>query len=395
MRKPRLLVVASTYPRWPGDDSPAFVHQLASRLTGRFDVAVSTSRAPGAVGHETIGDVEVFRYAYAPAPLETLVHGGGLVGNLRAQPWKLLLLPGFLLGWILQLRALHRRFHFDAVHAHWFIPGAIVAACAIPGVPLCVTAHGTDVLRLRGGAWTWLRRRVAARARVVTAVGTALRDALQAEGIAPVEILPMGVDLSGTFVPGARRGPGTRLLFVGRLVAAKRPEVALHAFRDILRTRPEMRLDVVGDGPERVRLERLASELGIGEAVSFHGRQGHAALACMYREAAGLLVPSGSPDAPEGLGLAAIEALGCGCPVVSVPNSSLQSLLPEGTPIRYARDASAGAIAAATLAMLDEAGARPFDPRGPWRETLAGRFGWNAVAARYGDLLASLVAPGG
>jgi len=45
--------------------------------------------------------------------------------------------------------------------------------------------------------------------------------------------------------------------------------------------------------------------------------------------------------------------------------------------------------------MLDEAGARPFDPRGPWRETLAGRFGWNAVAARYGDLLASLVAPGG
>src|SRR5690606_21967707 len=79
---------------------------------------------------------------------------------------ELLLLPGFLLGWILQLRALHRRFHFDAVHAHWFIPGAIVAACAIPGVPLCVTAHGTDVLRLRGGAWTWLRRRVAARARV-------------------------------------------------------------------------------------------------------------------------------------------------------------------------------------------------------------------------------------
>jgi tRNA A37 threonylcarbamoyladenosine synthetase subunit TsaC/SUA5/YrdC len=59
--KPRLLVVTSTYPRWSGDTEPTFVHQLASRLTNRFDVVVSTSRAPGTKPSEIMDGVQVYR----------------------------------------------------------------------------------------------------------------------------------------------------------------------------------------------------------------------------------------------------------------------------------------------------------------------------------------------
>ena len=52
----RLLVLASTYPRWPGDPEPGFVHELARRLTDRFDVTVLCPHAPGAATRVFTGE---------------------------------------------------------------------------------------------------------------------------------------------------------------------------------------------------------------------------------------------------------------------------------------------------------------------------------------------------
>ena len=94
--RPRLLVLASTYPRWQDDPEPAFVHELSKRLVPDFDVLVLTPHAPGAAVEETMEGVRVVRYRYAPARFETLVSSGGIVGNLRAARWKWLLVPLFL-----------------------------------------------------------------------------------------------------------------------------------------------------------------------------------------------------------------------------------------------------------------------------------------------------------
>ena len=96
--RPRLLVLASTYPRWQGDAEPGFVHQLARRLVGAFDVAVLCPHAAGAPTDEEMDGVRVKRYRYAPSRFETLVNDGGIVTNLRRNPVKWLLVPGFLLG---------------------------------------------------------------------------------------------------------------------------------------------------------------------------------------------------------------------------------------------------------------------------------------------------------
>ena len=391
--KPELLIVTSTYPRWAADTEPAFVHQLALRLTDRFDVVVMTSRAPGARPLEVMDGVQVHRYAYAPSPWETLVHGGGLMGNLRATPWKLLLLPTYLTCWIWQVAMLRRKYRFDVVHAHWFVPGAIVAALAMRGTPMCVTAHGTDVLGLKDGLWRWLRQFIAIRSAAITVVGKRLQDALESEGIAPTMLLPMGVDLSGLFVPMTRKhgAPSSRLLFVGRLVEAKRPDVVMRVFAKALEVHANLDLDMVGDGPERCRLEALADELGIRSHVTFHGRKNQAEIAVMYRLAMALIIASGGDDAPEGLGLVAIEALGSGCPVVSAPNVALQAVLPEAAPIRYASDSSSDALTEALLGRLAEPDCNVSDTESPWRDQLVQQFGWEAVAEEYGRLLESLI----
>ena len=93
----RLLVLTSTYPRWPNDREPGFVHELCKRLTGDFDVTVLSPHASGAMVEEIMDGVSVRRYRYAPASWETLVNNGGIVTNLKRQPWKWLLVPGFLL----------------------------------------------------------------------------------------------------------------------------------------------------------------------------------------------------------------------------------------------------------------------------------------------------------
>ena len=116
--RPRLLVLASTYPRWAGDSEPGFVHELSRRLADRFEVAVSCPHAPGALPQESMDGVEVHRYRYAPARWESLAYEGGIVTNLRRHPWKWLLLPGFFLAQAWSAWRLVARFRPHVVHAH-------------------------------------------------------------------------------------------------------------------------------------------------------------------------------------------------------------------------------------------------------------------------------------
>ena len=150
--KPRLLVLASTYPRWLDDHEPGFVHELAKRQVERFEVTVLTSSAPGAALHERIDGVEVIRYRYAPRTMETLVYGGGISTNLRRAPWKWALVPSFVAAQGAAAHRLHAQKRFDVVHAHWLIPQGLVArslrARGTGQVPYVVTSHGGDLYRL-------------------------------------------------------------------------------------------------------------------------------------------------------------------------------------------------------------------------------------------------------
>ncbi|AQV96203.1 glycosyl transferase [Cupriavidus necator] len=112
--------------------------------------------------------------------------------------------------------------------------------------------------------------------------------------------------------PAAARPAGS-FIFVGRLVTEKGVDLLVRSFARLHATRPQARLTIVGDGPERDALSRLAAGLGCADAVHLAGSQPAAAVAAMLGRHQCLVAPS---LGYESFGIVALEGLAAGCEVI-------------------------------------------------------------------------------
>jgi len=140
----------------------------------------------------------------------------------------------------------------------------------------------------------------------------------------PVVRVPLGVDLA-TFRPRGRRAPSPvlRLALVGRLSREKSPRLAVATAVELHRRGVPVRLDVHGDGPERRGLERVAR----GAPIAFHGHvpdRDAVARALAEADVALSVCPA------ETFGLAALEALACGTPLVTADTGGARELVDDG-----------------------------------------------------------------
>lgn len=395
--RPGLLVLASTYPRWRGDPEPGFVHELSRRLVTHFDVTVLCPAAPGALAEELMDGVRVVRYRYAPVPWQTLVNDGGMVANLRRNPAKLFLLPGFFLGQMLAAWRLLRQWRPAVVHAHWLIPqGLVLAVLSLVGVrvpPFLVTSHGADLFALRSAPFRVLKRFVARRAAALAVVSSAMLPALESLGIATeaVRVAPMGVDLASRFTvsEAVRRDPD-QLLFVGRLVAKKGLRHLLEALPRIRAEHPTVRLDIVGFGPEDAALREQVLAAGLKPLVRFLGAIGQQELPAMYRRAAVFVAPfvAAADGDQEGLGLVLVEAAGCGCPIVAGDVPAVRDVVVSAEVGSVVPANNAAALASAVLVALQPA-ARSTEAVLARAAAVQG-FDWARRAQDYATLLGSL-----
>lgn len=134
-----------------------------------------------------------------------------------------------------------------------------------------------------------------------------------------VEVVPHCIDLDG-------RAPlyqsGNRVVFIGRLSPEKGVDVLLHAMKDV----PGLDCAIVGDGPERDRLERLAEELDL-QNVSFLGALYGSELDREIARAKAVVIPSQSY---ETFGLTVLEAYAFGKPVIAARIGALPEVVREG-----------------------------------------------------------------
>jgi glycosyltransferase involved in cell wall biosynthesis len=174
--------------------------------------------------------------------------------------------------------------------------------------------------------------------RVVCVSGDSMRLSA-AEGVAArrLAVIRNGIDTSRFAYLGP--SPGGPVVVVGRLVPAKGVDTLLRAAARVVRTRPDFRVEIAGDGEARPGLERLSAELGLGECVRFLGT---------VRDVPGLLGRASAlalPSLSEGISLTLLEAMARGLPVVAarvggnpevVDDGVTGRLVPAGDPDRLA-----------------------------------------------------------
>lgn len=328
-RKKKLLVTASTFPRWKDDTEPRFVLDLASHMTDEFDVTVLVPAAPGAKNREVLEGVEVIRYHYFPVhKWETLCYPGAIVPRIKEKKIRALLVPFLLLSLYFHLWKILPE--YDVVHAHWLIPQGIVQSFFKK--PYIVTGHGGDVVSLNKGIMRKLKVRCLKKARHVTVVSEYLKGRVQelVPEIEP-EVISMGVDtrkfgrqyrVENYFGQGDKKV----VLFVGRLAEKKGVAYLIEAMKQI-----DALLVIVGNGPLRKTLEEQAEQVG-KDRIRFLGEKTHEELKKIYASADIFVAPSvtAKDGDQEGLGLVLLEAMASGLPVVASKSGGITQIIKDG-----------------------------------------------------------------
>jgi glycosyltransferase involved in cell wall biosynthesis len=245
---------------------------------------------------------------------------------------------------------------FDVLHAQTFasaVPG--MRARRRYGLPLVITLHTSHFLKLaRKAAWRPVLRRIVRSADWLLAASEEIRDvALDLFPHPRAEALTNGVD-TDLFVPanggGTRGDPAGRgaatVIVPRRLFEKNGVEYFIRAL-PLIRAQLPIHAVLVGDGPERARLEALARELGVAEMVTFMGRQPNDRMPALLAAADVAVLPS----LMEATSVAALEAMSCGVPVAASRVGGLPEIIDESVGTLF-EPADPESLAAGLTALL-------------------------------------------
>ena len=254
------------------------------------------------------------------------------------------------------------RHNLDLIHAHYAVPHATSAYMAkqMTGGELCVvtTLHGTDITLVgQDPSYQSITAFSIQQSDGLTAVSEYLRREtvehfeVRAERI---QVIPNFVDLND-YKRDAHPCHRARLsesgekivMHISNFRAVKRVDDAVRIFARINQGMPS-RLVLIGDGPERGRVQQVAEEENVASRVLFLGKQESVAeiLACADL----FLLPSQT----ESFGLVALEAMSCGVPVVATRVGGLPEVVPEGEAGFLAEVGDIAAMAESALRILKD-----------------------------------------
>jgi teichuronic acid biosynthesis glycosyltransferase TuaC len=199
-------------------------------------------------------------------------------------------------------------FPFELVHAHYAVPAGDAVRRVAPDIPLIVSVHGGDVYGDHAGSAAVRRTLTHARLVLANSAGTAQR--CREHGARMTRVVHLGTDLPS--LSGAPRPSRPTLVSVGNLIARKRHADLIVALARLRERHPDIRCVIVGDGPERERLEALSASLGVEQHLELRGRVAHPEAVAAAR--AGSLFVLVSVD--EAFGVAYIEAMAGGVPAI-------------------------------------------------------------------------------
>ena len=365
----RIVMVASSYPRFEGDSVGSFMEPIAQGVAARgHEVHVVAPWHPKWTRPKVDRGVHFHLFHYAPThALNTFGYAEGLRADVRLRASAVAVAPlAVLAGWFKALRVAQKT-RATVMHAHWVIPGGVIGSAAAGRVPLVISLHGSDVFVAERHLLARMAARAAfGRARWVTACSEDLRSRAVRIGASAdrSNVIPYGVD-SERFRPGAAlRSRGREMLgiadnvplvfAIGRLVRKKGFEYLIDAAAALRAARPELRVAIAGDGDLAAELRARAQATGAGDSVRFLGAVSHDVVPAFLAAADVAVAPSVHDDAGnvDGLPNTVMEIMASGTPLVATRAGGIGAVASEGTTARLVPERDARALAAAIEDLL-------------------------------------------
>jgi glycosyltransferase involved in cell wall biosynthesis len=277
---------------------------------------------------------------------------------------------------------------FDIIDAHYFYPDGVAAVFLGRWLnkPVVISARGSDINRLVDFAVPrrWIRW-AAANCRSIITVSQDLADRLAEQGVTSdkMTVLRNGVDLRRFRLEDRstirRELNITRrmILSVGNLVPDKGHDLVIRALADVFNAE----LLIIGSGPERRTLEKLAESLQVNDRVRFLDNLPQEALAQYYNAADVLVLASVS----EGMPNVVLESIACGTPVVATATGGVSEILSTVDAGLLVADRNGSGVARAVNALLDKSPNRADTRRH------AESFAWDEVIQRQVEVYRSVL----
>jgi len=356
-------------------------------------VAAELGMALAGRGHEV--HFVAYEAPFRLDPLHPLVS----FHEVEVTSYPLFRYPPYTLALATKLLGVIREHGVRLIHAHYAIPHSIAALlaqqmCPDCGVKVVTTLHGTDITLVGiDPSFHEITKFAIERSDAVTAVSAFLAGAtVERFGLRrPVEVIHNFVD-SALYSPERRR-PALRRRFaeedevlichISNFRPVKRIPDVIDVFARIARVRPA-RLLMIGNGPEAPPAHAQAAALGVADRITWLGAIDAVAepLACADL----FLLPSDG----ESFGLAALEAMASGVPVISTRAGGVPEVIRDGRTGILRGVGDTPGMAEAALSLLEDP-ARCREMAGAARKEAAERFSLEGIVMRYESLYAGLV----
>lgn len=345
----RILVLASTFPRWKDDHTPGFVYDLSNEIQQNdTEIIVLSPQHPESKSQENMSGMTVYRYPYFYPKKYQILRTGSTVEKVRKSHLAKLQIPLMIVSLLIHTLWLWRKENIDVIHSHWILPNGVVGAIMnhLFHVPHVMTMHAGGVLMLQKIPFnsyfaTYTFKYTNGIAPVSEFIKETYLDLANIENIDPskeIIIQPMGtnIDVFDGFDREAlqsKKGLENKTLglFVGRLAKKKGIDYLLEAVALLKETHSDIQFIIVGTGPLEEELHSRAKEQNLEDAIEFTGWTSEEELNELYICADFVIVPSIETESgdTEGMPTVIAEAFASGNPVITTDVGGISDVVKD------------------------------------------------------------------
>jgi|GEM_PF-352069 glycosyltransferase involved in cell wall biosynthesis len=328
--------LTTSFPRYEGDYAGNFILKIAcgiAKLGAQVEIVAPDTQDASPLSLPPEISLTRFKYFF-PRSAQKVAYGTGIANRLKQKRWSLFQIPFLFLAFIIATLRSSRK--SQVLHAFWSLAGIVsVVVSLIKPKPIVITLWGSDIFFLKTPILSTIFKSILERADVIICENQHFKNQLTKLSNNNIFVIPNGIDLE-QFKPRDKLSaratlklPENKLIILstGSLTKNKGHKYLIHALSDLLQTRDDIHLCIVGSGEEHESLAYEIKELNLDRKIDLVGSVSNEMIATWLNAADIFVLPSLHEGTPNSL----LEAMATGLPSVASATGGIPEIIDDGS----------------------------------------------------------------